>query len=196
MLSYLHTRIICAQCSWHDFLSFRLHFPLNVCFISALNCSFIIKSALWSHTTTQSVPRKPVTSAFADFYAQDRTIKIHNTETPRLLILALSLCVIAYHLQTAECMLSHTTPNLFPPCGLTYDTNGAKVCAPQGIYCGFQTEHQPSESSLKGDVRHSRIRRQGGRKASLALRHREKRSGCIFVPKSLIINIVSSPEKE
>lgn len=32
---------------------------------------------------------------------------------------------------------------------------------------GFQSEHQPAENSLKGDVRHSRIRRQGGRKASL-----------------------------
>ena len=134
-----------------------------------------------------------MTSAFADLYAQDGTIKIHVTETPDF---GTSLCVIASHLQTAEYMLSHTTPNLFPPRGLTYDTNGAKVCAPQGIYCGFQTEHQPSESSLKGDVRHSRIRRQGGRKASLALRHREKRSGCIFVPKSPIINIVTSPEKE
>lgn len=43
-----------------------------------------------------------------------------------------------------------------------------------GIYCGFQTEHRPAENSLKGDVRHSRIRRQGGRKVSLApSRHRE-----------------------
>lgn len=68
-------------------------------------------------------------------------------------------------------MPSHTTPNLFSPHGLIYDTNGAKVCAPQGIYCGFQTEHQPAENDLKGDVRHSRIRRQGGRKASLAQCH-------------------------
>lgn len=37
---------------------------------------------------------------------------------------------------------------------------------------GFQTEHQPAENALKGDVRHSRIRRQCGRKASLA---KEKR---------------------
>lgn len=33
---------------------------------------------------------------------------------------------------------------------------------------GFQTEYQPAENAVKGDVRHSRIRRQGGRKASLA----------------------------
>ncbi len=37
----------------------------------------------------------------------------------------------------------------------------------------FQTGHQPSENGLKGDVRHSRIRRQSRRKASLALRHIE-----------------------
>lgn len=43
------------------------------------------------------------------------------------------------------------------------------VCAPQGIYCAFQTE-QPAdrEEAEEGDVRHSRIRRQGGRKAGLA----------------------------
>lgn len=50
------------------------------------------------------------------------------------------------------------------------------VCAPQGIYCAFQTE-QPAdrEEAEEGDVRHSRIRRQGGRKAGLA---REQQAGC------------------
>lgn len=62
-------------------------------------------------------------------------------------------------------MLTHTTCNLFPPHALISDTNGAKVGATQGIYCRFQTEHQPAENSLKGDVRHSRIRRQGGPKS-------------------------------
>lgn len=64
---------------------------------------------------------------------------------------------------------SHTTCNLLSPGGLVYAANGVRVCAAQGIYCGVvRLQHQTAENNLKGDVRHSRIRRQSDRKASLA----------------------------
>lgn len=67
------------------------------------------------------------------------------------------------------CTPSHTTCNLLSPGGLVYAANGVRVCAAQGIYCGVvRLQHQPAENNLKGDVRHSRIRRQSDRKASLA----------------------------